>query len=740
MTVQEWLGKDNTLGIDIWERKYRNDNESFDDWLDRVSGKDPALRNLIEDKKFLFAGRINANRGIADGSKRTLSNCYVLSVEDNLESIFDCAKNMARTYSTGGGVGVDISPLAPKGAVVRNAAKCSSGAVSFMDLYSLVTGLIAQEGRRGALMLSMACNHPDIEEFIDVKSDLTRVTKANTSIRIFDDFMQAVKNNGDYELSFVREATGEKISKTIKVRELFRKMAFNNWDMGEPGMLFWDRVSNWNLMSEDKNFKYGGVNPCAEEPLPNGGACLLGSLNLSAFVDDAGMFNYADFAEAVSIATIGLNEILDEGMNAHPLESQRKTAHDWRQIGVGVFGIADMLIKMGLKYGEKDSLKVCDMIGHYMINYALRASAELAKRDGAYPMYKEDCVLKSDFLNANADDTTIQMIKLHGLRNSQLLTIPPCGSIATMIGVSSGIEPIYANYYTRKTESLNAGDTFYKVYTPIVKEYMREHNLTDDSQLPAYFVASHNISPESRIEMQSVWQKHIDASISSTVNLPSEATVEDVEKVYQLAWEKGLKGITVFRDGCRRAGILTTTEQSDKKEESSRKFDYITPVARSKFGTTHGSTYLQKCACGKLYITVNRDDAGNVVETFVHTSKGGICQANSNAVNRLISLAMRGGIKVNEIIEQLQGINCPACVKAKSKGQNIDGLSCPDIIANVIKNFYNGENPQIAKREVDVVAKEKGSTDGTKCPDCGSALAFEGGCATCKQCGWSKCG
>lgn len=264
MTVQDWLGADNTLGIDIWERKYRNGNESFEQWLSRVSGNNQEVKKLILEKKFLFGGRILANRGLNNEKKISLANCYVISPpEDNLESIFDCAKKLARTYSYGGGCGVDLSKLAPRGATVRNAAKESSGAVSFMDLYSMVTGLISQNGRRGALMISLDCHHPDIEEFINIKSDLGRVTKANISIRITDDFISAVKNDDDFDLEFVRNETGEKITRTVRAKDLFHRIAYNNWDMGEPGMLFWDRIENWNFVSEYENFKYAGVNPCA---------------------------------------------------------------------------------------------------------------------------------------------------------------------------------------------------------------------------------------------------------------------------------------------------------------------------------------------------------------------------------------------------------------------------------------------------------------------------------------------
>lgn len=264
MNVQEWLGKDNQLGIDIWEKKYRYENETFDDWLERVSGGNKNVKALILDKKFLFGGRILSNRGLdKKGVKTTLSNCYVIAPpEDNIESIFECASKLARTYSYGGGCGVDISGLAPRGAKVSNTAKETSGAVSFMDLYSLVTGLIGQNGRRGALMISLSCEHPDLEEFIEIKSDLNRVTKANISVRITDKFMAAVKNKTPFTLSFTRVETGETITKEIDAYALFHKLCEMNWDYAEPGMLFWDRIENWNLLSADDNFHYAGTNPC----------------------------------------------------------------------------------------------------------------------------------------------------------------------------------------------------------------------------------------------------------------------------------------------------------------------------------------------------------------------------------------------------------------------------------------------------------------------------------------------
>ena len=289
MTIEEWLGEENQLGMDIWAKKYCCENEDFEAWLTRISGGNEEIGEYIRQKKFLFGGRILSNRGLQKQNRKvTYSNCYVITPpEDEIESIFDCARKLARTYSYGGGCGIDISKLSPRGAKINNAAKETSGSVSFMELYSLVTSLIGQNGRRGALMISIDCSHPDVQEFIDLKTDLDKVTKANISIRIHEDFMEAVKENKDYLLHYTREVTGEVIEKTVNARELFRRIAETNWDFAEPGALFWDRITGWNLLSNTEDFAYAGVNPCAEEPLPAGGSCLLGSVNLAEFVQNA---------------------------------------------------------------------------------------------------------------------------------------------------------------------------------------------------------------------------------------------------------------------------------------------------------------------------------------------------------------------------------------------------------------------------------------------------------------------
>lgn len=565
---QGWVMSD--LQRDIYEKKYRFENESFDGFLTRVSGGNNAIKKAIKDKKFMPAGRILAGRGLDKfGRKITLSNCYVMpKVEDNIESIFDTAKYLARTYSYGGGVGLTISKLRPKGAKVNNAANTTTGAVSFMDLFSMVTGLIGMRGRRGALMLNMDCNHPDIEDFIDVKNDLSKVNYANISVNIDDEFMNAVKNNEEYLLYFKVEATGEEISKKVNARQLFNKLARNNWNMAEPGILFQNKINSWHLMSEDEDFEFAGVNPCAEETLPAFGSCNLSSINLSEFVKNPftkyAYFEYERFGQMVRDGVIYLNEVLDENMELHPLEQQREMSRELRQIGLGIMGLADMFIKMGIKYGSQDSIALIHKVGHTMINEALRQSALLAKEYGTFPRYKKEAIFKSPFLLENAAPDVLELINEYGLRNSQLLTIPPTGSISTLIGCSNGVEPIFQVSYTRKSESLHHIDTYYKVFTPIVKEYMDKNNIVSEEDLPEFFITTSNLNYKDRIDVQAAWQQYIDASISSTVNVPNEFTVEEVEDLYIYAWERGLKGITIYRDGCARSGILIT----DKPKES----------------------------------------------------------------------------------------------------------------------------------------------------------------------------
>lgn len=753
MFIEEWLGKENQLGIDIWKKKYQRNGESFEDWLDRVSGGDADVAELIADKKFLFGGRILSNRGI-DDEKVTYSNCYVISPpEDNIESIYDTAKKLARTYSYGGGCGIDISKLAPCGAKVNNQAKSTSGAVSFMDTFSQVTEQIGQNGRRGALMISIDCTHPDLEKFITVKSDLNKVTSANISVRVTDRFMVAVKNDENWELYYKRNETGEEIKKTVKARDIFDLLCRNNWDYAEPGILYWDRITNWNLVSNDKGFEYAGVNPCAEEPLPAGGSCLLGAINLVAFVRN-GKFDWHDFNRTVNIAVKALNNVLDEGLERHPLAEQRKTVRDWRQIGLGIMGLADMLIKLGIEYGSPDSITLCDAIGYSMARNAIVASADIAGYAGCYDKYNEQYVTTSPFFAEHIkpdDEEAWSFVEANGLRNSQLLTIAPTGSISTMIGVSGGIEPIFANYYERTTKSLHGHDEVYKVYTPIVKEYMDAHGIKDELGLPSYFVTSATIPIKRRIDMQSVWQKHIDASISSTVNLPNEATVDDVKDLYMYAWEKHLKGITVYRAGCKRAGILNADTKKDDKpkpETSSTILPRGSIIEPSN--DLIGKKRKIQTGCGSLHVLAFFDPIdGNLQEVYFNKGSTGGCANFMTGLSRMVSLLCRAGVDIMTIKDQLDSTGvCPSYATRKATHHDTSkGSCCPMAIGNALVEMYNEMQSELDDKDDEEKPVKKTLVEPIKdvnvrqqlCPECGEPLVFEGGCCTCKSCGYTKC-
>ena len=766
--LAKWLGMEEGLSIDIWNKKYKFENETFEEWLDRVSGGDEAIRQLIKEKRFLFGGRILANRGLQNhGKKITYSNCYVLGIaDDSIEAIYKTCADLARTFSYGGGVGIDISPLRAKGMKVNNAAKTTTGAVSFMNTFSNVSEVIGQNGRRGATMISIDCHHPDLEEFINIKNDLNAVTKANISVRITDDFMDAVVNKKDWDLFFETEE-GDLLVKTVKAHEIFRLLAKNNWSMAEPGILFWDRIENYNLLSNDPDFKYAGVNPCAEEPLPNGGSCLLGSFNLVEYIDESGQyFDFAKFRADIPIVVKAMNDVLDEGLPLHPLQIQRDTVRDYRQIGIGMMGLADLLIKLGIRYDSDNAIELCDKIGFVLANEAIRASALLAKEYGAYPKCKRDCLLKSSFLTKHADSELLGLVSQYGLRNSQLLTIAPTGTLSTMLGISGGVEPIFSFSYNRKTQSLHGEDVYYKVFTPIAQEYMEKHNLTEEEQLPDFFVTSQTINPFKRVEIQGAWQKHIDASISSTINLPNEATIDLVEDLYISAWYEGLKGLTIFRDGCDRAAVLTT-EKPKEEPKQEKQLDNLLPQMDQglKFGDTImpsddviGLKKTIKSGCGTLHLNAYFDEeTGELREVFLSKGSKGGCLAFTNAVSRLLSLLARKGAPIEEIVDQLNSVVvCPSYVSARAAGREVSpGNSCASSIAKALLEMHEKfqrlymdnddedeveEQPQKVKIDKERITKEVKGPEYATCPECGKkSLMFSGGCNSCVECGWTKC-
>ena len=763
--LAKWLGMEEGLPIDIWNKKYKYENETFDEWLFRVSGGNGNIAELIRERRFLFGGRILANRGLQHyGKKVTYSNCYVLGIsDDSIEAIYQTCADLARTFSYGGGCGIDISKLRAKGMKVDNAAKTTTGAVSFMNTFSNVSEVIGQNGRRGATMISIDCHHPDLEEFINIKNDLNAVTKANISVRVDSDFMTAVVNNQDWQLSFETDK-GDLLVKTVKAAEIFRLLAKNNWSMAEPGILFWDRISDYNLLSEDPEFEYAGVNPCAEEPLPNGGSCLLGSFNLVEYYDELTQtFDFQKFREDIPIVVRAMNDVLDEGLPLHPLEIQKQTVRDYRQIGIGMMGLADLLIKLEIKYDSDEAIELCDEIGYCLANESIRASALLAKEYGAYPKCNREYLLKSDYLKRNTDSEVYALVQQYGLRNSQLLTIAPTGTLSTMLGISGGVEPIFSFSYSRRTQSLHGEDVEYKVFTPIAKEYMEKHGLTEEEELPEFFVTSQTINPFKRVKIQAAWQKHIDASISSTINLPNEATVELVEDLYIAAWYEGLKGLTIFRDGCDRAAILTTAKP---KEEPKPVEPLVIPTVDNglKFGDTImpsddviGLKKTIKSGCGTLHLNAYFDEeTGELREVFLSKGSKGGCLAFTNAVSRLISLLARKGAPLEEIVDQLNSVVvCPSYTSARAAGKEVSpGTSCAASIAKALlemhdkfQKFYmdnDEEEEEVQPKKVQInkerITKEVKGPEFATCPECGKkSLMFSGGCNSCTECGWTKC-
>ncbi|HEU5299705.1 MAG TPA: adenosylcobalamin-dependent ribonucleoside-diphosphate reductase, partial [bacterium] len=613
---------------------------------------------LLDDFRLIPGGRIM--HGAGNPKRVTLLNCYVLPVhDDSIESIFDWMKQAARTYSLGGGVGTDISILRPRGAAVNNAARSSTGSVSFMELFSLTTGTIGQSGRRGALMITIADSHPDVLDFVKVKRNLDRVRYANISVRVSDAFMRAVETDGEFTLGFQNERAD--VRRTIRARDLWTELIRGARDYAEPGLIFWDNIKRWST-SEYNGMEVITTNPCSEIPLEPYGNCCLSNVNLACFVNDAfastARVDWEGLEPALRYTTRFLDNVLDYNADKHPLPEQRAASLRSRRIGVGFTGLGDMLIKLGLKYDTDEAVTFVDKLFDRIKHIVYDESVNLAQEKGVFPAYDGEAHQRSPFVQALAPQL-VERIRQHGLRNVALLTVPPVGSGAALAGVTSGIEPIFDLAYVRRSESLSQ-ETF-KVYHPLVREYMRKFEVEKENELPPYFVTAHQIKADIRVKMQAAIQKHVDHSISSTVNLPKDAPAEEVERIYLLAWKMGCKGITVYREGSRE-GILLTEQQAQAMGTTAAAVPApqaaapapapepagparATPRARPK--VTAGRTERIETPRGRIYVVVNEDEWG-VSEVFVHS-----LDAEADACGRLASLALRAGVDPREVIEQL---------------------------------------------------------------------------------------
>jgi ribonucleoside-diphosphate reductase alpha chain len=635
-----------------------------------------------------------------------LSACFVLPVEDSIESIFDAIKHTAIIHKSGGGTGFSFSRIRPENDGVLSTKGVASGPISFMNIFDVATETIKQGGtRRGANMGILRIDHPDIERFITCKMDTKRLTNFNISVGLTDAFMEAVKEKADFPL--INPRTGEEVKK-VKADALFDLIVQSAWSTGEPGIIFLDAINRANSLPHLGDIE--STNPCGEQPLLPYESCNLGSLNLNKVVKE-GSVDYTLLKKMVHTAVHFLDNVIDA--NNFPLETIKERTLDNRKIGLGVMGFADMLLKLGIQYNSEDAVKVGEEVMAFIQKEARQASAQLADHRGNFKYYA----------GSRYDGNGVGR-----MRNATTTTIAPTGTISIIAGCSSGIEPLFAISYVRRVlegtelvevhpyfEELAKRRGFYS--TELMRQIAQTGSIREFKEIPQdvrrLFVTAHEVSPQWHIRLQAAFQKYTDNAVSKTVNFPYQATAEDVRQVYLLAHEKGLKGVTIYRDGSRDQQVLSFGAKL-------KEIEYITPRPRPE--RTTGVTELTNTGCGKLYVTVNKDELG-FCEVFAQMGKTGGCASSQiESTGRLISLALRSGVKIDAIIKQITGIRCPSPIW--QNGHQV--LSCPDAIAKVLANVAQVEAPAPTMTMA-------------SCPDCGGAIEHESGCLVCRSCGFSKC-
>ncbi len=755
---------DDTLGSDVLKNKYLAPGEEhpYQMWERQAKAlasveKTKADKNkwqskfysILEDFRFVPGGRIMHGAGREDITT-TLNNCYVVAVkDDSIKSIYNTIIEEALTYKYGGGCGHDLSLLRPSGDAINGTGGDSCGPTGFMNLFSENTNTIAQHGRRGANMQTLRVDHPDIEKFITIKTgDVNMVKYSNISVLLTHKFMDSVKNDTDFDLVFDGQ-----VYETIKARNLWDKIINSAHASAEPGLLFWDTMTDYH------NAEYCSplvsTNPCAEQPLPDGGCCNLGAVNLERFVDESQNFMVEEFKETVEIGTRFLDNVVDYNLDRHALEDQKKNAMNDRRVGLGILGLGDMLVRMGIQYDSEDAIQTIDQIMTIFRDTAYETSINLAKEKGQFPHFDWKGYNKSKFVKT-LPKSIKEKIKNNGIRNCTLTTVAPTGSGAIVARVTSGVEPIFATSYKRMVKKNDGGygKEFeeYTVYHPIIKELFGT-----DENLPEYVTTAHKIDPFFRVKMQGTVQKYIDSSISSTVNLQEDIPVETVADIYMKAYENGLKGITVYREGSRE-GILITNDDKEKNKNSSAdvsaiETEKVNGQPRLRPTQTLGLTRRIKTGEGTLYITINEDEKG-LCEVFTTIGKaGGNAAAQSEAISRLISLALRSGVNPQSIVRQLKGISGPN--PTWEDGRLI--LSTPDAIGKALddylheKSLRNDEDKAQLLITMDTDKDKKKSPNAEEnmnlstakfmmCQSCDSrSVVNEAGCLTCQSCGWSKC-
>ncbi|GKT10040.1 ribonucleotide-diphosphate reductase subunit alpha [Desulforhabdus sp. TSK] len=634
-----------------------------------------------------------------------LSACFVLPVEDSIDSIFEAIKHAAMIHKSGGGTGFSFSRLRPENDKVLSTQGIASGPVSFMSVFDSATETVKQGGtRRGANMGILRVDHPDIERFITCKTDNDRMTNFNISVAITDAFMEAFEKDTDYDL--INPRTQQSVGK-ISARRIFDQIVKSAWKNGEPGIIFLDAMNRGNPTPQVGMIE--STNPCGEQPLLPYESCNLGSINLSHMVKD-GKIDYAHLKDVIWDAVHFLDNVIE--VNKYPLPKIQELTKSNRKIGLGVMGFADMLIALGIPYNSEEAVATAEEVMSFIQKESKAASAQMGETRGNFPNYKGSIYDRADTPH---------------MRHATTTTIAPTGTISIIGNCSSGIEPLFAISYVRKVlggeELLEVHPLFQKVahergfYSDeLMKRIAERGSIKDFMEIPSdvrrSFVVSHDVSPEWHIRIQAAFQKHTDNAVSKTINFPFEATVEDVASAYLKAFQLGCKGLTIYRDGSRDVQVLNIQRKA--------KYPQVEP--RPRPDKTTGFTERIDTGCGKLYVTINQDEYG-YCEVFAQMGKAGGCAYSQiEATSRLISLALRSGVKMDAIVRQLMGIRCPSPVW--KNGEQV--VSCSDAIAKVLNHR--------AETHVASVAAEMGA-----CPDCGSAVEHEGGCIVCRSCGFSRC-
>ncbi len=685
-----------------------------------VGAREAEFYRLMTSLEFLPNSPTLMNAGRELGQ---LSACFVLPVEDSMESIFETVKNTALIHKSGGGTGFSFSRLRPEKDRVGSTGGVASGPVSFMRAFDTATDVIKQGGmRRGANMAILSVDHPDIMRFITAKDDPAALTNFNISVAVTNGFMGAVGAGTDYEL--VNPHTKEAVGK-LNAREVFDKIVDMAWQTGDPGVVFIDQINKDNPTPNLGSIE--STNPCGEQPLLPYESCNLGSVNLAKMLrrrNGAVEIDYPKLAETVKTTVRFLDNVID--VNQFPLPQIEEMTRKTRKIGLGVMGFADMLFRLGIPYSSEEALNVAADIMHSINETAHQASVELAGERGVFPAFSGSIYDISGGLR---------------LRNASSTTIAPTGTLSMIAGCSSGIEPLFALSYTKNildgTQLVEVNPYFEEVarkegfYSEELMQQLASGVSPHDiegvpDRVKEVFVTAHDISPEWHVRMQTAFQKSTDNAVSKTVNFPHEATREDIAKVYMLAYEEGLKGITIFRDRSREAQVLTTGKAA-RAETARAEGTVLTPRKRAKI--TSGVTERVTTGCGYIYVTVNTDERG-ICEVFSSLGKAGGCaSAQLEAACRLISLALRAGIDVASVVKQLRGIRCPSI--AWEEGKSI--LSCADAIASVLERHISDEN-KLQFQDYGLAKNLAG-----QCPDCGNLLVYQEGCFICPSCGYTKC-